>query len=352
MDLRHITAGRTDTAIILVSRATTPAESKLYFGDMYDWLAVPHESATPYVGSTLADLFQVRTTPALVLLDAAGRILCPDGHRRLTADRMGRDFPWRDPTNVRRPTVNFDLPNRARPHDLPPLPVHPQLAPQGSPPPDFSTPLPGVATPPAPAAPPLAPSANIGRTADVHQRTRWRRDVTGNPPETTRLLPQRMDSTPETVVPARPPPKPNREKTVCPTDTDFARSDRRQQPENIPQGKHTSLMQPQPLAGGHPFTPTLREWAHGIPVDCGPDWAWNVIEAAVARGPHPTAQTPDSIALFQDDIEYQIKAGFCRVFLWDDIVKMRPANLKISPVAVVPQANRRGRIILDLSFPV
>jgi hypothetical protein len=31
---------------------------------------------------------------------------------------------------------------------------------------------------------------------------------------------------------------------------------------------------------------------------------------------------------------------------------LRPANLKISPVAVVPQVGRRGRIILDLSFPV
>jgi hypothetical protein len=148
-DLQHITAGRANTAIILVSHATTPAESKRYFGDMYDWLAVPHESATAYVGSTLADHFRVRTTPALVLLDAANRILCIDGHRRLTADRMGRDFPWRDPTCIRRPTVNFDLPNRARPRDRPPFPVRPQLAPQGSPPPDFSTPLPDVATPPA-----------------------------------------------------------------------------------------------------------------------------------------------------------------------------------------------------------
>jgi hypothetical protein len=68
-DLRHITAGCTDTAIILVSSATTPTESKRYFGDMYEWLAVPHESATAYVGSALADLFRVRTTPALVLLD-------------------------------------------------------------------------------------------------------------------------------------------------------------------------------------------------------------------------------------------------------------------------------------------
>jgi hypothetical protein len=29
-----------------------------------------------------------------------------------------------------------------------------------------------------------------------------------------------------------------------------------------------------------------------------------------------------------------------------------PSSLKISPMAVVPQKDRRGRIILDLSFPV
>ena len=38
--------------------------------------------------------------------------------------------------------------------------------------------------------------------------------------------------------------------------------------------------------------------------------------------------------------------------LWTDLEKLRPKNLKISPVAVVPQVGRRGRIILDLSFPV
>jgi hypothetical protein len=38
------------------------------------------------------------------------------------------------------------------------------------------------------------------------------------------------------------------------------------------EGKPTSLMQPQPLADVHPFTPTLKEWRHGIEVDCGPDW--------------------------------------------------------------------------------
>ncbi len=59
------------------------------------------------------------------------------------------------------------------------------------------------------------------------------------------------------------------------------------------------------MADVHPFTPTLKEWRHGIEVDCGPDWTWDVIKAAVARGPHPTTCTPKAIALFEEDIEYQ-----------------------------------------------
>jgi hypothetical protein len=108
-------------------------------------------------------------------------------------------------------------------------------------------------------------------------------------------------------------------------------------PESFQQGELTSLMQPQPMAEVHPFAPTLRKWQQGIPVDCGPNWERTVIEAAVDRGPHPTARTPELIALFVKDIEYQIKAGFCRVFMWEDIKHCLPANLKISPVAVVPQ---------------
>jgi hypothetical protein len=76
--------------------------------------------------------------------------------------------------------------------------------------------------------------------------------------------------------------------------------------------KPTLLMQPQPLADVHPFTPTLKEWWHGIEVDCGPDWAWDVIETTVARGPYPTACTAKAIALFEDDIKYQRLAGFSR----------------------------------------
>ncbi len=70
------------------------------------------------------------------------------------------------------------------------------------------------------------------------------------------------------------------------------------------------------------------------------------------RGPHPTARTPKAVALFEEDIEYQRRAGFCRVITWEELKRLRPPNLKISPVAAVLQVGRRPRIILDLSFPV
>jgi hypothetical protein len=111
-------------------------------------------------------------------------------------------------------------------------------------------------------------------------------------------------------------------------------------------------MQPQPLAEVHLFAPTLRKWQQGIPVDFGLDWDWSVIEAAVEHGPHPTARTPKLIALFVKDIEYQIKAGFCRVFPWEELKRCLPANLKISPVAVVPQVGRRGLTVFNLLFSV
>jgi hypothetical protein len=120
----------------------------------------------------------------------------------------------------------------------------------------------------------------------------------------------------------------------------------------IPKGKPTLLMQPQLLSEVHPFAPTLNKWWPGIEVDCRPDWSWDVVEAAVARGPHPTASTPDAIALFKDNIAYQVKIGFCKVVLWEDIKWLGLGNLKILPVAVVPQLGWHGHIILDQSFPV
>jgi hypothetical protein len=56
--------------------------------------------------------------------------------------------------------------------------------------------------------------------------------------------------------------------------------------------------------------------------------------------------------LFKEDIEYQRRAGFCKIIPWEELKQTRPTNLKISPVAAVLQVGRRPRIILDLLFPV
>jgi hypothetical protein len=114
-----------------------------------------------------------------------------------------------------------------------------------------------------------------------------------------------------------------------------------------------SLMQPSPIAVlSHPFGPELKEWEKGVEVDCGVDWSREMVEVALQRGAHPSAQTPDAIQLFKEDIAYQVNGGFCDVVLASELMKNPPINLKISPVAAVPQTNRRPRIILDLSFPV
>ncbi len=178
--------------------------------------------------------------------------------------------------------------------------------------------------------PPIAPPPARG-TANVHARTsnRW-------------TMGKRKAAPHDKVTGPQPPPKPNF--GIC--------TGPHGELNTQPEGKPTSLMQPQPLANVHPFMPTLKEWRHGIEVDCGPDWSWDVIKAAVTRGPHPTAPTPKAVALFEEDIEYQRKAGFCKVIPWEEIKRRCPPNLKISPVAAVPQVGRRPRIILDLSFPV
>jgi hypothetical protein len=118
-------------------------------------------------------------------------------------------------------------------------------------------------------------------------------------------------------------------------------------------GAFMSLMQPQDVAREHEFGPTLEEYAaKGVPVDCGNNWTHGQIWAAIEKGPHQSAQTPEAVQLFKEDIDYQVKAGFARIVDRDTIKASPPAHLEVSPVAAVPQTNRRPCIILGLLFPV
>jgi hypothetical protein len=134
--------------------------------------------------------------------------------------------------------------------------------------------------------------------------------------------------------------------------------DEYQAPSEVAQGKLNarSLMQPQELARrilpGQDFE-TLQAFASGVPANCGPAWSAEVVQAARAAGPHVSALTDENVKLIWEDIEYQQQAGFVRVvpesILFGDDT---PDELKISRVAVVPQTNRRGRIIVNLSAQV
>ena len=98
----------------------------------------------------------------------------------------------------------------------------------------------------------------------------------------------------------------------------------------------------------------LQEFCYkGCWTDCGIDWPPDVIAKAAAAGPHISALDPDSVTLIWEDISYQVAAGFVKLIQAEDLFGPdQPHNLKISRVALIPQANRRGRIILNLSAAV
>ena len=65
---------------------------------------------------------------------------------------------------------------------------------------------------------------------------------------------------------------------------------------------------------------------------------------------HRSATTKESIDIIKEEVAYEVKAGYAEVISGDKLFQTRPSNLKVSPLTVVPQRNRRGRIILDLAF--
>jgi hypothetical protein len=66
-----------------------------------------------------------------------------------------------------------------------------------------------------------------------------------------------------------------------------------------------------------------------------------------------SALTPDNVNLIWEDIDNQVAARFVRLVKARDLFgPNQTPNLKISRVAVVPQADCQGRIILNLSAEV
>ncbi len=117
------------------------------------------------------------------------------------------------------------------------------------------------------------------------------------------------------------------------------------------QGKIPSLVQPQKEALAHAAAKLINHYAtKGCPVDCGPDWTIEHIEAAILHGAHPSADLPDAMQALHEETEDKVKNGYARVVRYGDIKRNLPKTLKISPVAMIPHKSRSFRTILDLSF--
>ena len=95
----------------------------------------------------------------------------------------------------------------------------------------------------------------------------------------------------------------------------------------------------------------LRQCAkHGCPVSVGEDWTLEMLDAAVAQGPHASALKDDAIEQIQAEAREKESQGFAKIFEWKDLRRDPPRSLKLSPLAMIPHKSRKYRAILDLSF--
>jgi hypothetical protein len=76
------------------------------------------------------------------------------------------------------------------------------------------------------------------------------------------------------------------------------------------------------------------------------------MQAAIDRGPHKSALSPDAIDQLQAEVAEKVRCGQARLVNWNDIKDDPPPQLKISPISMVPHKSCHFRTILDLSFAI
>ena len=99
----------------------------------------------------------------------------------------------------------------------------------------------------------------------------------------------------------------------------------------------------------HPAAPLLHRLASlGVPAPSqGPPWTIQKQDAAVRRGPHPSAGRQHAAFILEDMYNY-VRAGYWLVLPYQAL-RGHP-NLKIAPAGVVPQRERRPRPIMDYTY--
>ena len=76
-------------------------------------------------------------------------------------------------------------------------------------------------------------------------------------------------------------------------------------------------MSPLACVNFHPFAETLRKWEEGVLVDCGEEWTRDQIIAAIKQGPQKSVLSQESILLIEEDVAYQVHAGYAEVITWE-----------------------------------
>jgi hypothetical protein len=99
----------------------------------------------------------------------------------------------------------------------------------------------------------------------------------------------------------------------------------------------------------HPAAHFLHRLSkHGVPALCStPPWTVPQQDAAVRRGPHPSAAHQYASFLLEDMWDY-LRMGYWLVLPYS-AVRGHP-SLRIAPAGVVPQRDRRPRAIIDYTY--
>jgi hypothetical protein len=98
----------------------------------------------------------------------------------------------------------------------------------------------------------------------------------------------------------------------------------------------------------HPARRLLRRYAkQGVPVVlAAPPWTADQLQAAIDRGPHKSAF--EHHEFLREEMADMIQAGHWTVLPWS-VAKHLP-GLRLSPIGVVPQHDRRPRTIVDYTY--
>ena len=100
----------------------------------------------------------------------------------------------------------------------------------------------------------------------------------------------------------------------------------------------------------HPAEDLLPAYVEeGIPAHTGIPWLLQALETAISKGSHASYCTPEMTVFIRGKMQRRIKDGFIILLLVEDAIRLFGEKPKLSRIAVLPQAHRRPRLILNLS---